>query len=110
MMSQPERVTEPLLDILQAFWEAEEGLYAYQLAKRTKRGRPTIYNNLDRLSTLGWIANGWEDPTHVQGRPIRRVYHFTSAGRTHAAELLLKAGRIAGGQLDVASDASGGPE
>lgn len=109
-MSRPERVTEPFLDILQVFWETNNGMHAYQLAKRTKRGRPTVYNNLDRLSSLGWITNSWEDPVHVTGRPVRRVYHFTPEGKARAEELLINAGRIRRKELGIASEAPRGQE
>jgi len=107
-MNRPDRVTEPFLDILQVFWESDNGVYAYDLAKRTKRGRPTVYNNLDRLSDLGWITNGWEDPVLVEGRPVRRIYRFTPAGRNHAEALLLETGRISDAQPGTVSDHPGG--
>jgi DNA-binding PadR family transcriptional regulator len=102
----PERVTEPFLDIIEVFWSAENGLHGYELAKKTKRGRPTIYNNLDRLSALGWITNEWEDPRKVRGRPLRRVYRLTPEGEKLVEEFLMKSGRIGHGTFDATP---GGP-
>lgn len=107
-MSKPERVTEPLLDILEVFWRATHGVHGYDLAKKTKRGRPTVYNNLDRLSALGWITNGWEDPTHVRGRPLRRIYRLSPEGQKLAEILLIESGRITREGFGVVADGSGG--
>lgn len=104
----PERVTEPLLDIVEVFWQSENGVHGYELAKKTKRGRPTIYNNLDRLSALGWITNDWEDPTGVRGRPLRRIYRFSPEGRRLAEQILIESGRISHEALGPATDVPGG--
>lgn len=105
--SWPERVTEPLLDIVEVFWRANNGVYGYELAKKTKRGRPTIYNNLDRLSTLGWITDGWEDATQVRGRPLRRIYRLSPEGQRLAEELLIKARRISHEDFNAIPDGPG---
>jgi DNA-binding PadR family transcriptional regulator len=104
----PERVTEPLLDIIEIFWQADNGVHGYELAKKTKRGRPTVYNNLDRLSALGWITNDWEDPAGVRGRPLRRIYRFSPEGQRLAEELLIKSGRISPKNLGPVADGPGG--
>lgn len=107
VVSRPERVTQPFLDVLEAFWWSSSGLHGYELAKKTKRGRPTIYNNLDRLSTLGWITDAWEDPATVQGRPLRKMYHLTPEGQTRARELLVQAGRLRLDDLNAVTDGPG---
>lgn len=104
----PERVTEPLLDIIEVFWRATDGVHGYELAKKTKRGRPTIYNNLDRLSTLGWITNDWEDPTQARGRPLRRIYRLSTEGQKLAEKLLIESGRITRENLGAVPDGPGG--
>jgi|SRR5262249_41772642 len=107
-IQRPERVTEPLLDIIEVFWRAIDGVYPYELAKKTKRGRPTIYNNLDRLSTLGWVTKGWEDPEHVRGRPLRKIYRLSPQGKRLAEELLIKYGRIGHEDFGAAAYGIGG--
>ncbi|SMD27076.1 PadR family transcriptional regulator [Kibdelosporangium aridum] len=106
-MSRPERITEPFLDIVEVFWQSEEGVHGYELAKKTKRGRPTVYNNIDRLSSLGWIASRWEDPANVTGRPLRKIYHLTPEGQSLAEELLIKFGRIHHGDFGTATEGPG---
>lgn len=103
----PERVTEPLLDILEVLWQAESGVHGYELAKKTKRGRPTVYNNIDRLSTLGWITNGWEDPAPVRGRPLRKIYRFSPEGQKLAEKLLIESGRITREDFNAVPDGLG---
>jgi DNA-binding PadR family transcriptional regulator len=105
-VSRPERVTEPLLDIIEVFWRATDGVHGYELAKKTKRGRPTVYNNLDRLSTLGWITSGWEDSTQVRGRPLRRIYRLSPEGQKLAEKLLVESGRIAREDFGAVADGS----
>lgn len=48
----------------------------------------TIYPMLQRFEDAGWLSSEWErgDPS-TQGRPLRRLYRITSAGKTKAAEL-----------------------
>jgi PadR family transcriptional regulator len=106
-VDRPERVTEPFLDIIEVFWSTESGVHPYELAKKTKRGRPTIYNNLDRLATLGWITDDWEDPTAVRGRPLRKIYRLSSEGRSFAEDLLIEAGRITREEFNAVPDGPG---
>lgn len=53
----------------------------------------TLYRALDRLEKRGLLTRRWEDPAaaDVEGRPPRRLYTLTPAGReaclTHRAEL-----------------------
>jgi DNA-binding PadR family transcriptional regulator len=105
--SRPERVTESLLDILEVLWQAEDGVHGYELARKTKRGRPTVYNNIDRLSKLGWITNDWEDPTPVRGRPLRKIYRFSPEGQKLAEKLLIESGRITRKDFNAVPDGPG---
>ena len=93
MSSQPERVTQPLLDVVQALWEAHEPLHGHKIKKLTKRSGPTVYNNLDRLSEIGWITGTWQTNPEP-GLPARQAYRFTPDGLAAAEALLIKAGRI----------------
>jgi hypothetical protein len=91
--SEPERITQPLLDVLQALWEADGALHGHKIKKLTKRSGPTVYNNLDRLVGAGWITGTWQ-ANPESGLPARQAYRFTPEGLVAAEEILVKAGRI----------------
>jgi PadR family transcriptional regulator, regulatory protein PadR len=91
--SEPERITQPLLDVLQALWEADGALHGHKIKKLTKRSGPTVYNNLDRLAEAGWITGTWQ-ANPESGLPARQAYRFTPEGLAAAEEILVKAGRI----------------
>jgi DNA-binding PadR family transcriptional regulator len=82
------------VDVVEAFWRAQDALHGYEIKKRTKRTGPTVYNNLDRLKELGWIAGAWEASNPEPGRPPRRIYRLTPDGRVQAEKLLISTGRI----------------
>ena len=48
----------------------------------------TLYKALGRMETAGLLASTWEDPelAAADGRPRRRLYEITAAGRTALAE------------------------
>ena len=92
--SEPQRITQPLLDVLQALWEADEALHGHKIKKLTKRSGPTVYNNLDRLADAGWITGTWQENPE-SGLPPRQAYRFTPEGQAAAEEVLVRAGRIA---------------
>jgi PadR family transcriptional regulator, regulatory protein PadR len=92
--AEPERITQPLLDVLQALWEASgTALHGHRIKKLTKRSGPTVYNNLDRLAGAGWIVGTWQANPGA-GLPARQAYRFTPEGLVAAEEILAKAGRI----------------
>lgn len=91
--SEPERITQPLLDVLQALWEAGGALHGHKIKKLTKRSGPTVYNNLDRMVGAGWITGTWQ-ANPEPGLPARQAYRFTPEGLVAAEEILVKAGRI----------------
>jgi PadR family transcriptional regulator PadR len=93
MGSEPERITQPLLDVMQAFWNANEPLHGHKIKKVTKRSGPTVYNNLDRMAAAGWITGTWEENPE-SGLPPRQVYALTPKGVAAAEEILSKAGRL----------------
>lgn len=55
--------------------------YGYELCKQTRIRSGVVYPMLTRLLNAGWIADGWEDPTTIDGRPPRRYYTLTDEGR-----------------------------
>lgn len=89
-MSPPRiRMTMVIMDILDVLMNTppEDPAWGLRLCEQTGRGSGTIYPALDRLMKAGWIEDHWEDPAPA-GRPRRRFYTITSAGRTaHAAAL-----------------------
>ena len=48
----------------------------------------TLYKALGRMEKAGWLASEWEDPDVAaeEGRPRRRLYEITAAGRKALAE------------------------
>lgn len=103
MSANPERVTQPLLDVLEVFWQADEPLHGHRIKKLTKRSGPTVYNNLDRLAKSQWIVGTWQGNPEA-GLPARRVYNLTPEGRAEAEKILIRAGRIRVDGLNAAKD------
>ncbi|MFD4481490.1 PadR family transcriptional regulator [Streptomyces sp. NPDC058471] len=50
-------------------------------------GPGTVYPILDRLLERGWLKS-WDETDPHPGRPARRFYEFTGAGRAQALEAL----------------------
>ena len=84
------------IDILSALaLSATDGAaecHGFQIAKLLQEGsnarlltaHGTLYRALGRLEEMGLLRSRWEDP-HVaaaEGRPLRRLYQLTDAGRT----------------------------
>lgn len=85
------RITNPLLDVLEALLQAfgsHEDLHGWSIMKSTKRSGPTVYGVLDRLEESGWISGRWEDENPEPGKPRRRLYSLTPTGVTNAQEVL----------------------
>jgi PadR family transcriptional regulator PadR len=90
-MTGPIRVTNPLLDVLEIFFQAfdtHDDLHGWAIMKATKRSGPTVYGVLDRLEDSGWISGWWEDENSEPGKPRRRFYSLTPTGVTGAREIL----------------------
>lgn len=51
--------------------------------KKRLIGHGTLYKALDRLREQGYLESRWEDPADAEreGRPRRRLYRITDAGR-----------------------------
>jgi hypothetical protein len=39
----------------------------------------------------GWVTDGWEDPTTIEGRPPRRYYELTENGKARMGALRAEA-------------------
>ena len=90
-MAAPTRVTNPLLDVLEVFFQAldeHDDLHGWAIMKATKRSGPTVYGVLDRLEDAGWISGRWEDENPEPGKPRRRFYSLTPTGVSGAREIL----------------------
>lgn len=58
----------------------------------------TLYKALGRMETAGLLASTWEDPdaAAADGRPRRRLYEITAAGRTAHAEVARRSDGVVG--------------
>lgn len=65
--------------------------WGYELSKRSCVRSGVLYPMLTRMLDEGWLADGWEDPTTIQGRPPRRYYELTDKGRLALGALLQEA-------------------
>lgn len=85
------RVTEPTLDVLDAFLQAHRGgrdIHGWEIKKTTRRSGPTVYGVIDRLEDAGLIEGDWEEQEPLSSAPRRRYYHLTGAGVETASMLL----------------------
>lgn len=93
MLRNPERITPPLLDVLEALLTSPNTeMHGWVLMKATRRLGPTVYNVLERLEDLGWVTTRWDDTTEP-GRPRRRYYRLTTEAADHSRTLLASRGR-----------------
>jgi PadR family transcriptional regulator, regulatory protein PadR len=85
----PVRVTEPLLDVLEALLAARDHeLYGWAITKATRRSSPTVYKILERLTDYGMVTARWEDQPPDVSTPRRRFYRLTGHGAMAATDLL----------------------
>ena len=89
-MTQPRvRLTGPTLAVLGRLMDApaEAPLWGLAICQEADLGPGTVYPILDRLEEAGWVESSWEEPQPA-GRPRRRFYTITGAGRAGVAEAL----------------------
>ena len=95
-MGRPFRLTTPLIGVVQALVDADGPVHGWYIAESTGHSGPNVYRALRRLQDAAWVDCTWADnPT--SGRPRRRLYWLTSAGRVAAAELLAELATTASG-------------
>jgi PadR family transcriptional regulator, regulatory protein PadR len=83
------RVTEPLLDVLEALLAARDyELHGWAITSTIKRASPTVYSILERLTDHGIVTARWEDQQLETATPRRRLYRLTGHGATVARSLL----------------------
>jgi PadR family transcriptional regulator, regulatory protein PadR len=76
------RQTQALKQVAVALMEDPWGRHwGYQLGKAAGLRSGVMYPLLSRLLDDGLLTDGWEDPAEISGRPPRRYYELTDAGR-----------------------------
>ena len=81
------RLSHSGLLVLKASVErSSTSLYGYDLMQMTGLASGTLYPILMRFERAGWLSSSWEksDPRE-EGRPRRRLYRITGAGRAALA-------------------------
>jgi PadR family transcriptional regulator, regulatory protein PadR len=70
---------------------ASEPTWGYRICEDTGLGASTVYPILDRLEAAQWVTSAPETPPPgtdaIRGRPPRRLYGLTDAGREAAQSL-----------------------
>lgn len=83
------RKTQALIQVAWALMESPTAQHwGYELSKQANVRSGVLYPMLTRLVNEGWLADGWEDPSTIQGRPPRRYYELTDKGRRELGALL----------------------
>jgi PadR family transcriptional regulator, regulatory protein PadR len=82
------RRTQALLQLTLAIMVApDDRHWGYELSKAAGLRSGVLYPILQRMLDDGWLTDGWEDPSGIQGRPPRRYYELTDAGRRELGAL-----------------------
>lgn len=63
-------------------------MHGWEIAERAAEPPPNVYRSLARLYDAGWVKRAWERDNPESGRPRRRMYWLSPAGRRAAPELL----------------------
>ncbi|GIE28937.1 hypothetical protein Ait01nite_019820 [Actinoplanes italicus] len=89
MTRQPERITAPFLDVVQAFLDAgDDELHGWAIISTTGRAGPTVYKILERLTDMGWVTARWDDRPAEPNKPRRRYYRLTGEAVPSARALI----------------------
>lgn len=61
--------------------------YGYKLMQQSGVRSGALYPMLSKFLAKGWVTDGWENdsPDARRGRPARRYYELTDAGRGELA-------------------------
>jgi DNA-binding PadR family transcriptional regulator len=83
------RLTRPTLEVIKVLLAStpESPAWGLKICEEADLGSGTVYPILDRLEQNGWIVSFKESEPHP-GRPPRRYYELTGAGRAQAVETL----------------------
>lgn len=76
--------------VLKALVEGRQ--YGFDIMSVTSLASGSVYPLLRRLEGSGLVQSRWEDETvaHNEGRPARRYYEATDAGRVSLAAAMLR--------------------
>lgn len=77
------RLTKPTIAVLEVLLTSTEDSPAWGLSicRDADLGSGTVYPILDRLEQRGWVSS-WNEAEPHPGRPARRYYELTTAGRS----------------------------
>lgn len=83
------RLTMPTVAVLETLLAARprDPVWGLEICRNADLGPGTVYPILARLAGLGWVEVRDEEGPHP-GRPGRRLYEVTVAGRERAVEAL----------------------
>lgn len=85
----PPRLTKPTIAVLEELLAAtpDNPAWGLSICMNADLGSGTVYPILERLRERGWITSSQETGPHP-GRPARRHYELTGAGRLQATKAL----------------------
>lgn len=83
------RLTKSTMAVLGVLIDAKDDAppWGLSICRDADLGPGTVYPILDRLLERGWVKS-WDEVEAHPGRPARRFYELTSAGRRRAVEAL----------------------
>ncbi|MER5253055.1 MULTISPECIES: helix-turn-helix transcriptional regulator [unclassified Streptomyces] len=83
------RLTRPTLEVIKVLLAStsNDPAWGLKICQEAELGSGTVYPILDRLERQGLVAGSVESDPHP-GRPARRFYELTGAGRTWASSAL----------------------
>lgn len=84
------RLTRATILVLERLLSRTTGdpVWGFEVCRSTDLEPSTVYPILARLLTRGWVSVAEETSDHP-GRPARRFYRLTSAGRRKAMQALV---------------------
>ena len=85
-MTTPPRLTKATLAVIDVLAVAtdDDPTWGLRICEEADLGPGTVYPILERLAEVGWLTSYWE-AEQPSGRPRRRYYELTGAGRTESA-------------------------
>ena len=86
------RRTRALVGVAIAIMSDPSGRHwGYELTRKSGVRSGVLYPILSRMLAEEWLTDGWEDPATTGGRPPRRYYELTEAGKRELGAVLAAA-------------------